>query len=69
VSLTPEQHDRLQDSIAVHLDEILKLFKRGARITVVVRNPKYGDAGVVVSNDEPAEVVAELKRRYPELGD
>lgn len=69
MALTPDEHARLHDAIAVHMDEILKLFKRGARITVVIRNPRYGDAGVVIGNDEPAEIVAELKRRYPELND
>lgn len=31
----------LHDSISLHMDGILNLFKPGAKITVVVRNPVW----------------------------
>ncbi len=61
--LTPFQTLALQDTLSVHLDRILESFKPGAKITVVVRNPGYGDAGVVIGNDDLNEAVAEIQRR------
>jgi hypothetical protein len=53
----------LVDAIGGHCDEILKLFKPGAEITVVVVNDDYGDAGVIVSNGDLKRAELELMRR------
>jgi hypothetical protein len=41
----------VQQRMSDHMDGILRLFKPGAKITVVVRNPGHGDADVILGND------------------
>lgn len=53
----------LQDELSRHLDEIGTLFKPGAKLTLVVRNPGRGDAGVVIGNDDLDLAVEEIRRR------
>lgn len=58
----------LQEKLSNHMDAILRCFKPGATITVVVRNPKYGDADVVIGNDDLDATIAAIqvmKRRAP----
>lgn len=58
----------LQDSMSDHMDAILRCFKAGATITVVVRNPAYGDADVVIGNDDldaTIEAIQKMKARNP----
>jgi len=64
MALSPCEEAALQDTLAIHLDRVLESFKPGAKVTLVVRNPAYGDeAGVVIGNDDLSEVIAEIKRR------
>jgi hypothetical protein len=53
----------LEMGLAEALDRIKAMFKPGAKVTVVVRNPGYGDAGVVIGDDDLDEVIAEIERR------
>lgn len=58
----------LQEQMSDHMDALLRCFKPGAVITVVVRNPGYGDADVVIGNDDldkAIEAIAEMKKRPP----
>lgn len=58
----------LQERISDHMDAILRMFKPGAAITVVVRNPGFGDADVVLSSDDLDAVIGAiqaLKTRPP----
>lgn len=41
-------HERLSDC----MDEMLRCFKTGAVITVVIRNPGYRNADLVLGNDD-----------------
>jgi len=59
--------DTLKDQIGVHCDEILDLFKNGAKITIIVTNDKYGDAGVLVTNDDLDRVIKEIEKRKLEI--
>ena len=45
------------------MDEILRMFKPGAKITVLVRREGKPDQDFVQSNDDLAEAIEMLKRR------
>jgi hypothetical protein len=50
--------------IAEHCAQIAKLFKPGAKVTVLVRNPAVRDdhsADMFVSDDEPDAVIAAVE--------
>lgn len=58
----------LQERMSNHMDAILRCFKPGATITVVVRNPKFGDADVVIGNDDldaAIEAIKTMQKRQP----
>lgn len=58
----------LQETMSDHMDAILRCFKPGATITVVVRNPAYGDADVVIGNDgldKAIEAIEKMKAKNP----
>jgi hypothetical protein len=64
------------EDIAQHCAEIAKLFKPGALVTVVVRNPGYGvdgSADMLISDDDPELVIKALEylrqRRNVSLGE
>jgi hypothetical protein len=60
----------LNDSMAYHMDAILALFKPGAKITVVVRNPMLPDGDVVIGNndlDDTIETINRMKARKPQF--
>jgi hypothetical protein len=65
MALTKQEESELQAEIAFFMNEISRLFKPGAKISVVVTNDAHGDAGVFVTNDDPARVIAEIQRRVP----
>lgn len=52
----------VQDEMSNHMDAMLRLFKPGAKITVVVRNPGFGDADVVIGNDDLDESIGAIER-------
>jgi hypothetical protein len=50
--------------IANHCAEIADLFKPGAKVSVIVRNPGHGEshsADMFVSDDDPAKVIESLE--------
>jgi hypothetical protein len=51
------------EAISGHMDEILGLFKPGAKITVIVRFPGLPDRDLIMSDDELEEVIAACRRR------
>lgn len=50
----------LQESIAYHLDEIGRLFKR-PKITLVVRNDELADGDVVLSDDDLDKAISAIR--------
>jgi hypothetical protein len=55
--------ERLHDRLAAHLDRITKLFKPGAKLTLVVRQPDLpGDTGILIGNDDYDAVIAEIQK-------
>ena len=54
----------IKDEIADHAEKIEKLFRPGAKVTVLVRNPNFGkdhSADVLVTNDKLDDVFAALE--------
>jgi hypothetical protein len=52
----------LRERMSNHMDAIMSMFKPGAKITVVVRSPGYGDADVIMGDDDFDEVIASIQR-------
>lgn len=52
----------LRERMSDHMDAILRMFKPGAKITVVVRNPGHGDADVVIGDDDLDDAIAAIQR-------
>jgi hypothetical protein len=53
-----------RDEVAQYMDKILKKFKPGAKITVLVRSPLIpGDTGFLMTNDDLQEVLIAVQRR------
>ena len=48
--------------VAEHCSQIARLFKAGARVTVLIRNPNLADGDMVVSDDETDLAVMALQR-------
>lgn len=55
--------DEVRDRVAQHMLEIVKLWKPGAKITVIVRTPTNDRADFLMSDDDLAQVVALVERR------
>lgn len=53
----------LHFALADHLDKIKAYFKPGAKVTLLVRELGHGDGGVLLSDDDPAAVIAEITKR------
>ena len=51
------------DEIADHLADIERLFKPGARLTLVVRRPNFPEQDVVVTNDLIGDAIEAMRRR------
>ena len=52
------------DKAADHMDRILRLFKPGAKITVIVRSPLVpGDTDFIMTDDDLTEVRAAILRQ------
>ncbi len=45
-----------------HLQQIASLFRDGAKLTLVVRNPEHDDRDFILSNDDIAEAIKALGR-------
>ncbi len=50
-----------REEVALHMDRILKCFKPGAKITVIVRNSTH-DQDFMMQNDTIDEAIALLER-------
>jgi hypothetical protein len=47
-----------------HMDKIIKKFKPGAKITVIVRSPQIpGDTDFILTNDDLEHVVMAIRRQ------
>lgn len=55
----------VQHQVGAHMDKILKLFKPGKKITVLVRSPGFPEQDFCLTDDEDAEVAAMVARRFP----
>ena len=52
------------DEVAQHMDRILKCFKPGAKITVIVRSPQIpGDTDFILTSDDLDEVISAIQRQ------
>lgn len=66
--MTLHPNPRVQDAseiVAEHMDAILRLFKPGAKITVLVRHPgkRDGSGDFVLTNDELPDAITALQLR------
>lgn len=59
-----ERLESVIDEVSEHLEEIAKCFRPGAKITVLVRHPGFPERDFSLSDDESAEVVAFVTRRF-----
>lgn len=48
--------------VSSHMDQILRLFKPGRKITVIVRTPGNGEADFLMTDDDLDEVVGLVQR-------
>lgn len=55
--------EQVQQTVAGHMDEILRLFKSGAKITVLVRAPGFPDRDFMMTDDDLTEIIAMVQRR------
>lgn len=53
---------RLHQDISEKLREIDAMFKQSPKITIVIRTPWLEDGGVLLSNDELEQAIAEIRR-------
>ena len=64
MTLTAQEQERLRSDIVDHCVAIERLFKLGAKVTVIVRNPHVpGDADVLVTSDTLPEIVSAIQLR------
>ena len=49
--------------VSRRMDEILEIFKPGAKITVLVRSPGFPDRDFCLTSDDLGEAIAMLERR------
>ena len=52
----------VQGEVAEHMEQIQRLFKEGAKITVLVRQPDKPEQDFLLTDDDLAEVGAMLER-------
>ncbi len=58
----------LHFALETHLRQIERHFRPGAKVTLIVRNAgTSGDAGVLLTNDDLDEVIAEIERRRADV--
>jgi hypothetical protein len=53
---------RTHAEVADHCAEVAKLFKPGARVTILIRNPHLDDGDMVVSDDALDSAIRALER-------
>lgn len=62
MSAVKQLHLDLQAGISHHMNDIVRMFKVPVKITVVVRTPTLEDGGVLMGNDDPDLVIAEIRK-------
>lgn len=55
----------VQMCVSSHMEKIVKLFKRGVKIAVLVRSPGFPDRDFMMTDDAIPELRAMLDRREP----
>jgi hypothetical protein len=53
--------NQVHAEVAEHCSQIAHLFKPGARVTVLIRNPGLGDGDMVVTDDSLDAAIAALE--------
>lgn len=53
---------RAHSEVADHCGEVAKLFKPGAKVTILIRNPHIEDGDMVVSDDSMDLAISALAR-------
>lgn len=54
---------KVQYTVAKHLEKILKLFRPGVKITILVRLPADSQADFLMTDDDLDEVIEAVHRR------
>ncbi len=54
--------ETMKERISVYADEILEMFKPGAKIMVCIAHDEYGDCGLIVTNDDPELFIEQIRR-------
>lgn len=62
MSTTAARLIEVRVQIAGYMDEMLTLFKPGAKITVLVRTPGNNEADLLLTNDSMEEIAAMVER-------
>ena len=52
----------VQERVSIHMDNILALFKPGAKVTVLVRRPDLPEQDFMMTSDTLPEIVAMIER-------
>jgi pyoverdine/dityrosine biosynthesis protein Dit1 len=60
--MTPEQHRDLYQRISIHLARIQELFRPGAKITIIIRNPMVNDDDVLLGDDNIELAITAIRR-------
>lgn len=54
---------RVRDNVAASMEDIVRMFKPGVKITVLVRTPGKPTADFMMTDDQPGEIIAMVERR------
>lgn len=55
---------QLHEALSSDLDRVVRRFKPGVKVTLVIRQPHLeGDTGIVIGNDDLDDAIAEIQRR------
>lgn len=55
--------EEVQDEVAVHMDDIVKMFKPGAKVTVLVRFPGFPERDFLMTSDDTDGIIEAVARR------
>ena len=53
----------VQEEVSGYMDEIIRLFKPGAKIAVLVRSPEFPDRDFIMTDDDLDELISMISRR------
>jgi hypothetical protein len=60
--VTTDKLQRVHDEVSQHLEEISRLFTQRPKITIVIRTPWLEGGGVLLSDDDFDQAIAEIQR-------